>query len=89
MGSITNKRSDGSTSQKISILRVEIAATSFVSTYIQIIARIETRGKEAKRAAKAELSFVSSEIPAIIKADITIFKAVYITRKGTPLDISI
>ena len=77
-GRVENKKSDGITSQKISMLNEAIAFESRVSLYIQIIAKIETIGREAINAPKNELRFTSSDITTIINEDTIILRMEYV-----------
>jgi hypothetical protein len=56
------------------LLNKAIAFVSWVSTYIQIIAKIETKGNEARNAPKKELRLANSEMPAMSNDDIPILR---------------
>jgi len=72
-GKTKKKINDGRTAQKMLVDRSMIFCTSFVSLYNQIIASIDTSGSEAKTAATGANFFPSSDTPAMMRAERTIF----------------
>lgn len=71
-GSTTNNTSEGSTSQKMSVLSAATFAESPVSRYSQTIASKDVTGKEASSAPSRLLRRATSEIAAISSAEMKI-----------------
>jgi hypothetical protein len=85
-GKTKKKIRDGRTAQKIFVDKSMIFCGSLVSLYNQIIARMETSGREARIAAIGANFFPNSETPAMTKADIIIFmkNSIFMLRQSLP-----
>lgn len=84
IGKIMKNTREGITIQKIELDSWLILAGFFVSTYIQIIAKIDVKGREARTAPHIEYLFPTSEINQIITAVKSIFVRLYMTSISSP-----